>query len=568
MDGKSGSNSKIKKVKMKNTMISNMALNKIMAILFVALLLGTSQVIAADQSSGDEQISLPDVSTKLDLEKQNIEDEAIPDFTQILPDSATNSDDLPVLQDGTDADIALESIAQKTDDVEIPPVYLEGLIGGGYPGIFIGNFNVYQTAGDNPFSVLFSHEAINGYGQHEASEGFNNSETSLIGSKILKISDKVIFDATAEYNTSTWGLQSQSDYFYNMSRQFVGGEGTLTTQFNDIFSLQAGTEASYVNRFAGFAGDIDTTTETIYTGPKLITFSPSLKGIIEKNKLYLDFGGAYKFVSLDSSVDENDGYLQHGQVDTSISYAFSEMVKANAGVGGSYSNNATTTMTVPFYMGIDIDDSFLTLKLKGGMSSNQTDISSLQEKYPYVHFEHVPTEESNWFGTLDVHVPVVQTFATNLTVDFSKTAFGNECLCPDYSEEDASGMYSSVYRDMTVLNSKLSFSMQLGSVGVDAGWNAKWIDKIDDENEHEVFGNISYTTKNGKGGAQLTMVQSIIDTDIPDVGCSAFYHVAQPFQVELSVEDIIMLFTGDDRLIAGDYCGQGGSVSLLMKLFF
>jgi len=554
-------------------MIHKNAVIKPISIVFASLFILTTQSMFADETAStetsvDEQISLPDVSTKLDLEKQNIDDAAIPDFTQILPDSDTSSDELPVLQDGTDTDIALEAISQKTDTVEIPPVYLEGVIGGGYPGIFIGNFNVYQTAGDNPFSVLFSHEAVNGYGQHEASDGFNNSETSLVGSKFLKISDKVTFDGTAEYNTSTWGLQSLSDYFYNMSRQYIGGEGTLSTQVNDIFSVQTNVDASYVTRFAGFAGDIDTSTETIYTGPTLITASPTITGIIKKNKLYLDFGGSYKFASLDSSVDDNDGYLQHGQIDTSVMYSFSESIEAKAGIGGSYSNNATTNTTVPFYLGIDIVEPFLTVKLNGGMNSSQTDISSLQEKYPFVHFEKVPKEESNWFGSLDAHVPFMQSFATNLAVDFSKTAFGNERLCPDYSEQDASGMYSSVYKDMTELNSELSFSMQFGRVGIDTGWNAKWLDKIDDENEHEVFGNISYTSNAGKGGAQLIILQSIIDADTPDISCSAFYHFAQPFQVELSFDDILLLFTGEDRLIAGDYCGQGGSVSLLMKLFF
>ncbi|OJF76708.1 MAG: hypothetical protein BKP49_05995 [Treponema sp. CETP13] len=518
-----------------------------------------------DSAITDDQIALPDVSTELKLDRQNIEDAAIPDFTQFLPQTDTAFSGLPVLSDGTDEKIALEAIVQESNNNDNSPIYLEGIIGGGYPGIFIGNFNVSQTIGDNPFSLSFLHEAINGYGSHNASEGYNNSETSLSGVKTFTLSDKLAINGTALYNTSTWGLQSKSSYFYNMSRQYIGGTGTMSYQINDVVQLQTTLDASYDNRFAGFTVEVP---DTVLTGPNLFTVAPKLNASIEKGNFLIDFSGSYKFASMDSSVDSNDDIMHHADINADVSYLFNDLFTLVGGVGGSFTDPAISSVVVPFYIGGIIEKPFLTLTAKGGLHSTQTDIAALQELYPYVQFEKVPTEESKWFGLLDAQIPFMQKYVTIINVEFNKTAFGNETLWPDYTTQNASGLYDSAYYDVTELITKMAFSAQFNKIGSTIGWEGNWLDKIEGTNTHEVYTDISYTTADKKGSLQLELVQSIISFEVPQISFSSFYQFAKPFQLELSLEDIVYLFTGDDRLIAGEYCDQGGSVSLKMKLFF
>ncbi|HZK19182.1 MAG TPA: hypothetical protein VFC68_00500 [Treponemataceae bacterium] len=551
----------------------NNTLYRVISSFFIMLVLVVIQTAAQStvestkktQSDDAEHIVLPDVSTKLGLDRQDIDKAAIPDFTTVLPDSIADRDNLPVLQDGTDEVSALTAISQKQTDAEIVPVYLEGIIAGGYPGIFTGKFNVYQTSGSNPFSISFSHEAINGYGRHKVSEGFNNSETSLLGSKKIRASEKIVFDGKAEYNTSTWGLQNKSPFFYNMSRQYLGALVQMETQFNEGFLLKTSVVTSHVSRFAGFTGILS---DGILTDSSIVLISPSIKGIYTKGKLLAAFEGEYSFTSFDSSVSKNNDIVHYANAGLGLSYTFFECIQTEAGIEGVFSTNAHTYSMLPFYGGLRITAPFVNLGLKGGLESDQTDTAALQKKHPYVQFENAPKTETLWFGVFDAYLPFMQKYAINLNLNFAKTAFDNLQLLPNYSQKTASGMYKSSYQDTMSLFSVLAFSMQFSHIGIDAGWNARWLDVAANSKVHEVFANFSYAASNEMGGLQIQLLQALVKPDFPQIRFLGFYQIAQSIQVELALNDMLLLFTGEDRLIAGDYCGQGGSFSLGMKLFF
>lgn len=100
--------------------------------------------------------------------------------------------------------------------------FAQGLVGGGFPGDFIGDFSVYKSIGENPFKIEFSHLSKNGYGKHKAGDGFFNSSTRLFAEKTItaKSTDFVI---GGEYKKNEIGLQSVSPFFYDLNSQEAFG---------------------------------------------------------------------------------------------------------------------------------------------------------------------------------------------------------------------------------------------------------------------------------------------------------------------------------------------------------
>ena len=114
-------------------------------------------------SADDDEILLPDISTTI-LKPDNgvpVDADAVPDFRLLLPEAGIE------LPDIADTGLAPDTfIPPKTDyNAELndsaesvaSDVFIEGSVGGGYPGIFSGDFSVYRNEGAEPFSLKFSH---------------------------------------------------------------------------------------------------------------------------------------------------------------------------------------------------------------------------------------------------------------------------------------------------------------------------------------------------------------------------------------------------------------------------
>ena len=133
--------------------------------------------------SQTENVTLPDITTTVSGEIVTAGNEAVPDFSKIIPGDKKDDSSLPVFSE--------ENISYDEEPIadfsfgEAKTIFAQGLVGGGFPGDFIGDFSVYKSIGENPFKIEFSHFSKNGYGKHKAGDGFFNSSTRLFAEKTI-----------------------------------------------------------------------------------------------------------------------------------------------------------------------------------------------------------------------------------------------------------------------------------------------------------------------------------------------------------------------------------------------
>src|SRR5574344_1671589 len=204
------------------------------AVIQLVLLLNP---VAAEETKEDK-ITLPDVTTVVSGDSLTAGKNAVPDFSDVVPDLADGTAPLPELPDAQSDEVSNEPEADLTSTSN-RNVYAEGLIGGGYPGFFSGDFSVYKSSGDNPFRLRFSHESANGYGAHEAADGFFDSTTELSGNKQITFKNAVL-NFGAAYNTITNGMQSLSPCFFDNTQQNVNSMNSITWKLPYGFGIELG----------------------------------------------------------------------------------------------------------------------------------------------------------------------------------------------------------------------------------------------------------------------------------------------------------------------------------------
>ena len=151
-----------------------------------------------------QNIELPEVTTVISGETEKAENDALPDFSDVLklPNGSGGVEpELPDMESSGKADIASSPLPKGEKSV-----YAEGLIGGGYPMSFTGNISVFRSVGESPFRFNFEHNSALGYSNHSLIDNFSDKETKLEIKKSYK-KNNLSWNAGGSYKTSTDGLQ-------------------------------------------------------------------------------------------------------------------------------------------------------------------------------------------------------------------------------------------------------------------------------------------------------------------------------------------------------------------------
>ena len=96
----------------------------------------------AQNAQTNDQLELPDVTTVINTENLKVENDALPDFNDVLEVSGESGTVTAVLPDVDNQDTQVDVVTEKS--TEEKSVFAEGQIGGGYPFLFEGNFSVRQ----------------------------------------------------------------------------------------------------------------------------------------------------------------------------------------------------------------------------------------------------------------------------------------------------------------------------------------------------------------------------------------------------------------------------------------
>ena len=519
-------------------------------ILFILILsAGFSQV---PESSEEETIVLPALSTTIESSGAEIDAEAIPDFSLILPEKTAV---LPVIKDAVTTGDSFVPPAAKDEGKAGNDTFIEGRLGTGYPVFFSGDFSITGGSSQKPFSLGFSHETLSGYGLHSASDGFNSSLTILDGEKVFTPSETVSVYASGFYKDSVNGLQGNSPLFYNLSYQTVSGKASVAWKTSENMTLSGGSSVFLSNQFAGFTGAVPaglTTSETSFIA------SPEAELLYTGSGFGLsllaggDFGVNQKRFSFGFDVSVDCG----GYMDMDV----------NANVLFASQSSASTLF--PFAVELKSRDNLpFAAALSGGLRSSPADLALLQENNPYCFTGIIPVEESEWFCDAAFSVPVKNLFDIAADINYAYTAFDGGRLISGDTADAVTGLLSADVQNIAVFDTKLRFVVPVSIWSFSCGWNASWLDCLDAAAPQALALEASVLPASGLWGFTAA-ADLYFNGEVPLLGLTGFYRLSRDVRLEAEVSDMAKLFSGTDRIAAGPYKARGGYAAVFVKMYF
>lgn len=499
------------------------------------------------------QIELSDAETVIEETGIVPEKEAVPDFSLLLP---LEPSALPVLADADiSADTLIQSEAPGSGDASDQDVFLEGAIGAGWPGFFSGDFSVYRNIGAEPFSLEFFHESVMGMGKHTAPDGYESQETRLLGEKQFALGKTVLLDAAAGYETRTDGLQGKNPGFYDISRQNVTGSAVFNWKPADLLSFTGSVSGVFNTQFLSSSLPLsDTRTFAGMKTAASLAFDREVWGM--SLSLAYDFGTEQSRFEADASFSADIG----SYAGLALSAGAVSAKQSDVDVIVPFAVSLTTGAAVPFSGSVS-----------GGLRSAAFNPVSLQKESPFIFTGTVPVETTEWFGEAAADVPFYELGMLNLSAEYAKTAYDGNRILPDYASLDGTtGLVKLDNTPVTVLDSSVGMTVPFKGMNASVGWNASWINSTRYDRTRgmssALTAGLSYAEDNGIWSAGADMLWA--PGCVPELGLNGCFQVTRNVRLELDVQDIIPLLTGNDRLVCNTYAQRGGFAALFVKVNF
>ena len=182
----------------------------------------------------------------------------------------------------------------------------------------------------------------------------------------------------------------------------------------------------------------------------------------------------------------------------------------------------------------------------------------------------MPSETTDWFGNLNISIPIKNTFTANVALDFKKTAFGNSSYVPMFNSELPNwGLFDFTTFDRTIFASNLNIIYHYKLFTFSGSWKANWLDVMPLENKQLLMFNVSFQNKTSRYGFDSSCALFLDGNDrTPFVDFSVFVQTTNSVRVTLATKDLLKLISAESRTYAAPYISQGGNVTLLIKFMF
>lgn len=521
-------------------------------------------ILMAGVSVFAQNIELPDVTTVIEGDSIKAGLDTLPDFSDVLVVEGDSGKVVPKLPEvdapeETTLPATAGNAAEKT-------IFAEGLIGGGYPTLFEGNFSVFRMTGESPFKLEFDYNSANGYAGHALTDGFYDRNTKLLVEKSYK-KDRLNWNAKGYYQADNDGFQNQIEGISSLNHEVYDVNGSISYDVGKGFTLGSYFNVDFYNRYADVTkGDFPTVS---YLG-----MNPKLFANWSGYGVQLNFDAEY-LLGTDTEGEISEDKLHRGQFMLGAQWA-NDIVKiygnASAVVGNNIGDNS---VVVPFTAGVEagIPVSFSTRKIalgvEGGIESKQNSLYEIENKYRFTAATFVLPEESDWYGRFGISLPIGEAFTGNFDFEYRQTAFGNKLWQPDYSAVSSYGCYDYTLFDNQQANTNLSLSYHYKFITVTGGWKSFWIDVPVLELQNKVTVDVNFQDEMARWGADLFAQFGLDDSNpVPVVNLEAFARITPAVRAVVSVNDIVELMKAEQRVYAGQYIGRSGNVSALLKFFF
>lgn len=521
-------------------------------------------------SEEQENIELPEVTTVIKGETVTAGIDSLPDFNDVLPEQNGSGDVVPVLPEVEIKDGGtIEDVKNGASEKDI---YAEGQMGGGYPSVFKGDFSVYRLDGADPFKLAFHHNSSSGYAGNGLIKGYNSRDTYMSVSRSFLL-NQLAFELGGLYQTTGQGLQNKVENIGDINNDLISGNGKIVWNLPKGFALGADIFADLYNRYA------DVATQKTFNAPEWVKrvsvydVTPNIFGNWKASGFDIGLSGNCWLGGITPC--SSDVY---NRADFGFHFLWENLkIKLYANADVVFGNTLEGEKVIaPFCAGLDssipvyFSTRNLGFALEGGLCSERNSINELEKNYKFTGFSAMPYETSEWYGKMDLSLPLKTSFTIKAALDFRTSAFGNGRFVPDYTlGSETYGIYSFVRKNVTMFSTKFDLAYHYKLLSVTAGWYSNWLDVPVMEASQMILLNLSLQSQTSAWGVDI-LGKFIFgdDVEVPVLNMSAFYRVTPAVRIVLAAEDIVELLSRSSRTYAGQYIAEGGNVSILVKFFF
>lgn len=514
-----------------------------------------------------QNIELPDITTVIEGESMKAGVDSILESENPIIFESGSGDivpDLPEEIEEVETEQKIEKI--KTENPkEKKGLHVNGLVGGGYPTAFTGDFSLFNSDKKNPFKLDFLHNSAVGYAGHSLSEGFYDRNTRFYISKGFT-KEKYNCGFGGSYSDVSNGLQNHVEGISSLNLDLYNGNGYFLYKFEKGFSAGVKTGVNFYNRY-------EDVTKGESPSLSFLSINPDIFINWKNDNINAGFSCDYIF-GKDCSSNFDDII---NRVKFNINFSWhNSFVNAYADAGavvGNFLND--NSVVVPFKAGVNafIPVSFSSNKLcinaEGGIDSKLPMPYELETNYKYTTVQILPHEESDWYGKIKIAIPVGESFTGTFATEYRKTAFNNAKIMADYSLLSLYGSYFYKIEELQQLNTDFLISYRMNSFVFTGMWKSYWLDVPVLKNENTVGFIVAYDNKDFRIGGEISgKIAMNQDVETPDLGLKIFVKVTDSVKTELQINDAIKLIKAEPRVYAGEYIGRGGNASLLLKFNF
>lgn len=538
-----------------------------------SIVIFTSVFLMTNLFAQEAKIELPEVVTEVSGYNVSAEKDSLPNFEVVVDLPPSSEDIVPVLPE---EDIP-ENKYQPSLLQEPIKIHGDGLLGGGYPGILLGEFNLFQIDEKNPLYLNFTHNSAFGYANHPLLSGYSDRNTKINLEKTFTF-DTLKLDLQGAFETIGTGLQSQQEKFSSINQNKLYGFSQISWNPLPNFSIGTNVNLSYYNRYL----DATKNAESISSIPRWETELNIFD--LEPNFFvkWSDFGftaglnGQYLLNVDTSDIFDDSKTLNRGFVQAAFGWK-NEIFGVNGDVGIVFGNQlAENQVIVPFTVSFSLNlPSYFssrntTIALYGGLKSQPTSILNKEIDCKFSAFNQIPQEQSDWFGAFELVLPIKSSFTGKAFVEYKHTAFENGVWDVDYSNMLGSGLYGYSKLTRQTLATEFSVSYKYKIFSLTGKWKSNWFYVPSFEAGQHVSLDISFQDDNLLWGTSLSAGIPIVAAleYVPTIDFEAFVTISKSVRIMLNANDMVKLFTVQTRLYAGDYVGRSGSATLSIKYIF
>ena len=528
-----------------------------LSLLFLCLL---SAPLAAQSGDGEPEspgVEVPPVVFEYDAARQRdidvllpeAEPLALPEIEAVLPVPEKMEVSSPEVPISPPTESGVGSVGEAS-------FFSEGRIGVGTDNHLLGDISLYKRGEGPHFSVGFSHEGSDGYGEESSGSGYFHRKEDLTGS----------FDAEGEraglglqggFTEQEKGLQDYADassVIHRFSRASVDGSLALGSNLY----AEAQTEAHYSSRVS--AGEVDggdSYSDTLYDA--YIVPEASIRYETGWGELKTGGGYGYYRSAGEETFHSAEGYAEIG--------LFLSSLDITARGGAMWEEEEGNLF--PFLLKIDgMAGDLFHYRLEGGYETRRYTYRELWSRYPLLDTAESLLLTHGWSGAAGM--------GGSLTELFDWTAGASYFAAENYPEpgsldarDPEDGLFSIETGGVRLLEAEASLTFRpLSTLDLSFAWDGEMFGEVTrPEGQHRFSASLDVSSPGDRYGGEFSAAYSVEPiSDLPVLETGGYYRLSEGVLLRVEWTDMLGPLVDDGRRIWGEYVEPGMQLRIMTEI--